>query len=118
MLEFYRIQQLANQRGLLCDKYRYRTLPEPPTPKVESSRDLSFQQRLPVAKYDKFLELYWDNDLEARPEDSIETEPPNDQTLPLTPKELPAEEGDARQHPITVLDDADETKPERPEGNE
>ena len=63
MLEVYRLQQLANQTGLLRDKYRYRALPEPQTPKVEGSRDLSlpgprpkhvsrraFQQRLPAAK--------------------------------------------------------------------
>ena len=40
ILEFYRLQQLANQRGLLRDKYIYRVLPEPPTPRVEGSRDL------------------------------------------------------------------------------
>ena len=64
MLEFYRLQQLANQQGILLDKYRYRALPKPPTPKVEGSRDLSspgprpkhmsrraFQLRLPSAKY-------------------------------------------------------------------
>ena len=32
MLEFYRLQKLAHQRGLLRDKYRYRVLPEPPEP--------------------------------------------------------------------------------------
>ena len=41
MLEFYRLQQLAHQRGFHRDKYRYRDLPEPPTPKVEGSRELS-----------------------------------------------------------------------------
>ena len=41
MLEFYRLQQLAHQKELLRDKYRYRMLPKPPTPKVEGSRDLS-----------------------------------------------------------------------------
>ena len=40
MLEFYRLQQLAHQKGLFRDKYRYRVLPEPPTLKVEGSRDL------------------------------------------------------------------------------
>ena len=41
MLEFYRLQQFAHQRILIRDKYRYRALPEPPTPKVEGSLDLS-----------------------------------------------------------------------------
>ena len=40
MLEFYRLHQLAHQKGLLRDKYIYRVLPEPPTPKAEGSRDL------------------------------------------------------------------------------
>ena len=40
MLEFYRLQQLAHQKRLFRDKYRYRVLPEPPTPKVEGSRGL------------------------------------------------------------------------------
>ena len=40
MLEFYRLQQLAHQKGFPRDKYRYRVLPEPPTPKVEGSREL------------------------------------------------------------------------------
>ena len=104
MLEFYRLQQLAHQKGLLRDKYHYRVLPEPPTPKVEGSRDLeltgprpkhvsrhAFQQRRPVAKYGPFREMHWDNDLTGRPEDTVETEPPKKQPLPLTPEETPVE---------------------------
>ena len=99
MLDFYRLQQLANQRGLLRDKYIYRVLPEPPTPRVEGSRDLdspgprpkhvsrhAFRQRLPIAKYGPFLEMHWENDLAARPEDTVETEPPKEQPSPLTPE--------------------------------
>ena len=80
MLAFYHLQQLAHQKGLLRDKYRYRVLPEPPTPKCEGSRDLSlpgprsnyvsrraFQQRLPAAKYGPFREMHWENYLAARP---------------------------------------------------
>ena len=87
MLEFYRLQQLAHQQGLLRDKYRYRVSPEPQMPKVEGSRDLSlpgprpthvsrraFHQRLPVAKCGPFREIYWDKDLETLPEDRVETE--------------------------------------------
>ena len=80
MLEFYRLQQLAHQKGLLRDKYLYRVLPEPPTTRVEDSMDLelpgprpkyvsrhAFQKRLPVAKYGPFREMHLDNYLEARP---------------------------------------------------
>ena len=87
MIKFYRVQQLANQRGQMRDKYLYLPLPEPPTPRVKGTRELSlpgprpnhvsrraFQQRIPVAKYDPFREMYRDNDIEARLEDSIETE--------------------------------------------
>ena len=90
MLEFYRLQQLAHQQGLLRNKYPYRVLPEPPTSKVEGSRDLSlpgprpthmnnktFQQQLPVAKYGPFRAMCWLNDLEARPEDRVENRPKN-----------------------------------------
>ena len=41
MLEFYRLQQLAHQKGLLLGKHRYRVIPKPPTPKVDGSQDLS-----------------------------------------------------------------------------
>ena len=131
MLEFYRLQQLANQRGLLRDKYRYRALSEPPTPKVEGSRDLSlpgprtkhvsrraFQFRLPAAKYGIFPEKHWYNDLEARSEDRIETEPPKEQPLPLISEELPTENADANQHTISVTDVADNTFSEQPEDKE
>ena len=107
MLEFYRLQQLAHQKGLLRVKYRYRALPEPPTPQVEEGRDLStpgprpkyvsrraFQQRLPVAKCGPFREMHWDNDLRGRPEDTVETEPPKEQPLPLTTEEPTVESED------------------------
>ena len=41
MLEFYRLQQLAHQRGLLRDKYIYRALPEPPTPRSKAAETSS-----------------------------------------------------------------------------
>ena len=117
MLEFYRLQQLAHQKGLLRDKYRYRVLPEPHTPKFEGSRDLSlpgprakyvsrhdFQQRLPVAKYGPFREMHWENDLAARPEDRVETESPKDQTLPLTSQEDPAAIEDAPPPPSPTVE--------------
>ena len=37
MLEFYRIQQLAHQKGLLRDKYRYRALQEPQRPRCKET---------------------------------------------------------------------------------
>ena len=117
MLEFYRLQQLAHQKGLLRDKYRYRVLPEPPTPKVEGSRDLSlpgpcpkhvsrreFQQRLPVAKYGPFREMYWENDLTARPEDRVETESSKDQPSTLTPQKDPAAIEDASPPPSPTVE--------------
>ena len=45
-------------------------------------------------------------------------EPRKEQRQPLTPEELPAGEGDARQHPIPVLNDTDDTNPGMPEGKE
>ena len=111
MLEFYRLQQLAHQRGLLRDKYLYRVLPEPPTHRVEGSRDLelpgprpkhvsrhAFQQRRPVAKYGPFQEMHWDNDLTGRPDDTVATEPPKE--------EPPAESEAPISHPHPVTKDA------------
>ena len=43
MLEFYRLQQLANQRGLLRDKYLYRVLPEPRPPGSKAAEILTRQ---------------------------------------------------------------------------
>ena len=62
--------------------------------------------------------MYWDNDLEARPKDRIETEPPKEQPLPLTQEELPAENEDAHQNTISFTDVADNTIPEQPEDKE
>ena len=53
--------------------------------------------------------MYWDNDLEARPEDRVETEPPKEQPLPLTPEELPVHDKDGTPHPISVTEDTDDT---------
>ena len=38
--------------------------------------------------------MHWDNYLRGRPEDTVETEPPKEQPLPLTPEEPPGESGD------------------------
>ena len=62
--------------------------------------------------------MHWDSDLDERPEDSIETEPLKEQSLPLTPDELPMEEEDVHRHHITVIADADNTNPDQPEGKE
>ena len=120
MLEFYRLQQLAHQQGLLRNKYLYRVLPEPPIPRVEGSRDLelpgprpkyvsrhAFQKRLPVAKYGPFREMHWDNDLTGRPEDTVATEPPKEQPLPLTPEEPPVETEDLTSQPQPVTRDTE-----------
>ena len=120
MLEFYRLQQLAHQKGLFRDKYRYQALTEPPTPKVEGSRDLSlpgpgpkyvsrrtFQQRLPVAKYGPFREMHWENDLTGRPEDTVETEPPKEQPLPLNQEDHPAENVDTTPQIPSVTKDTE-----------
>ena len=58
--------------------------------------------------------MYWDNDFGARPEDSVETELPIEQTLPLTPEELQVDNEDSIPHPILVNEDTDDT-PEQPE---
>ena len=58
--------------------------------------------------------MYWDNDLKARPEDMVETEPPKEHPLPLIPEELPVDDEDSITHPISVTEDTDDT-PEQPE---
>ena len=68
---------------------------------------LAFQQRLPVAKYGPFREIHWDNDLRGRPEDTVETEPPKEQPLPLTPEEPPVESEDPIPHPHPVTEDTE-----------
>ena len=67
----------------------------------------AFQQRLPVAKYGPFREMYWDNDLDARPEDSVETEPPKEQPLQLTPEELTVEIENNTPQPIPPTEKID-----------
>ena len=62
--------------------------------------------------------MFWDNDLEAHPEDSIDTKPPKEQPLPLTPEVLPEENEGANQHHISVTDDTDNTNSEQPEDKE
>ena len=120
MLDFYRLQQLANQRGLLRDKYIYRVLLEPPTTRVEGSRDLdltgprpkhvsrhAFRQRLPIAKYGPFREMHWENDLAARSEDTVETEPPKTQPSPLTTEGPPEEDDDTVSHSPSATKETD-----------
>ena len=69
----------------------------------------AFQQQFNVAKYALFQEMYWDNDLEARPEDRVATEPPKEHPLPLIPEELPVDDEDSITHPISVTEDTDKT---------
>ena len=57
--------------------------------------------------------MYWENDLEARPEDRIETET-EEQTLHLTREEIPAKEEEAHRLQIPVTVDADNTNPDQP----
>ena len=64
----------------------------------------AFQQRFPVAKYGPFKEMYWDNDLEARAEDSVETESPKEQHLQMTTEELPADTENIDDHPAQSED--------------
>ena len=44
----------------------------------------------------------------------METEPPKEQPLPLTPEELPVDDEDSIPHTISVTKDTDDT-PEQPE---
>ena len=50
--------------------------------------------------------MHWDNDLTGRPEDTVATEPPKEQPLPLTPEELPEESENPIPHPHPVIKDA------------
>ena len=62
--------------------------------------------------------MHWENDLVARPEDTVETEPPKEQPLPLTPEELPEENDDIASHHSSATKDTeffDEPPDERPE---
>ena len=67
-----------------------------------------------MAKYGPFNDMYWDNDSEARPEDSVETEPPKEQPLQLTHEEPPADTEDNKPHSIPLTEDIDEP-PAQPE---
>ena len=49
--------------------------------------------------------MHWDNDLTGRPEDTVETEPPKEQPLPLTPEEPPVESEAPIPHPHPVSED-------------
>ena len=49
--------------------------------------------------------MHWDNDLVARPEDTVETEPRKKQPLPLTPEELTDENDDIASHPSSATKD-------------
>ena len=49
--------------------------------------------------------MHWDNDLRGRPEETVETEPPKEQPLPLTPEEPQVESGDLSSHPHHVNKD-------------
>ena len=47
--------------------------------------------------------------MEARPEDSVETEPPNKQPLQLTTEELPVETEDKTPHPTSPTEEVDDS---------
>ena len=49
--------------------------------------------------------MHWENDLAARPEDTVETEPPKEQPVPLTPEEITEESENPLPHPHPVTDD-------------
>ena len=67
-----------------------------------------------MAKYGPFEEMHWDNDLEGRPEDRVETEPPKELPIPLTPEESPVENEDTTSQPPSATDDIDDTNPAHP----
>ena len=58
------------------------------------------------------------NDLDARPDYSIETEPPREQPLPIIAEEQPVKEDDTHHLHISIIDDADNKNPDQPEGQE
>ena len=58
--------------------------------------------------------MYWDNNLEARHEDRVETEPPKEQPLHLTLEELPVETDVNTTHPIQPTEEVDDS-PAQPE---
>ena len=49
--------------------------------------------------------MNWDNDLTGPPEDTVVTEPPKEQPLPLTPEEPAGESEDLISQPHSVTDD-------------
>ena len=49
--------------------------------------------------------MHWDNDLTGRPEDTVETEPPKEQPLPLTPEDPSAWSEDPIPHHHHVTED-------------